>query len=519
MYKLVVVAGKLRGKEFPLEEGSVVIGRGSEADIQVDAQGVSKKHFRVTTTESSCYIEDLGSSNGTFLNEKLIQGASVKSGDKITLPNVIFQVVFVKEKAVYVENQTAQEEPEEEDFKTGGVAPKPLPSKLIWLFKYRFMNFLHGMNEEYEWRHLLAILLSLFCIAAISLTIFPVLDQSKTILLKEVAKRASSYARRIADTNKKALQQRQIEKLDTLFLKDEDGVQDFRLMDMEGRIVSPFDLRNEYVQDPFYVQSLNWGRSSARQNGDTLKKLLDQDKIGVAKIIYAFNPKKATEEAVGIVAIRFEPSSLREESSKSQKAYLEALVTTALVGIFFYGIIYFLTIRPLEEVHFQVEEALRGRRKSLESSYLFQEMNSLINTINSMLQRIRELNNEEDDEFAEIESDENYVRTLYEFMQGAGVAVIVLDSEKNLSHINNLAEDLCGIRESASQGLNLLDVTREKGFAATIIELADNSANNLGSFQQGEYDIGGAPHYVNVTSLLGKDGFAKAFYVTLVRVD
>ena len=136
-----------------------------------------------------------------------------------------------------------------------------------------------------------------------------------------------------------------------------------------------------------------------------------------------------------------------------------------------------------------------------------------------MLQRIRELNNEEDDEFAEVESDDNYVRTLYEFMKGSGVPVLVLDSAKNLSHINTLAEDLCGIRESSSQGLSLLDVTREKGFAATIIELADHSANNLGSFQQGEYEVGGSLHEVNVTSLMGKDGFAKAFYVTLIKVD
>ena len=133
-----------------------------------------------------------------------------------------------------------------------------------------------------------------------------------------------------------------------------------------------------------------------------------------------------------------------------------------------------------------------------------------------MLQRIRELNNEESDDFADIESDDNYVRTLQEFMKGSGVPVIVLDSSKNLRYINGLAEDLCGIRESSSQGANLLDITREKGFAATIIELADNSANDLGSFQQGEYDIGGSAHHVNVTSLIGRDGFAKAFYVTLI---
>ena len=67
--------------------------------------------------------------------------------------------------------------------------------------------------------------------------------------------------------------------------------------------------------------------------------------------------------------------------------------------------------------------------------------------------------------------------------------------------------------------VSLLDVCREQGFAATVIELCDDSANNSGSSQRGEYDLQGVAHEIFVVSLIGKDGFAKSYYITFIRVD
>ena len=145
------------------------------------------------------------------------------------------------------------------------------------------------------------------------------------------------------------------------------------------------------------------------------------------------------------------------------------------------------------------------------------ELNSLKNSLNTLLHRNRELSNEGGDEFAEVESDEGYVQSLKEILVGAGVPAMILNSEKNLMNINIEAEDLCGIRESTAQGMSLLDVSREKGFAATIIELCDNSANNNGSSQDGIYEIGGNDHNIFVSSLIGKDNYAKAFYITFIK--
>lgn len=519
MYKLVVVAGKLRGQEFVLEDGENILGRDDSCSIPFPVKGVSKKHFSITVTGDTCYLNDMGSSNGTFLNGKAIKRATVKNGDKIALPDTILQLVLVKEKKVVVHKRVGSEE-EDVDFMDPGTPPNSLVAKIFWAFKFKIMPVIHGINEEYEWHHLLGILFGVFSVAAISLTIFPALQDSKMILIRETATRGSSYADMVARMNNRALERKELEKIDTNFIKNEEGVKEFRLFDMEGRIVRPIEeLNNNIGKDPFFASSLNWSLATMDQRGLVFKKLLDDGMIGIAKKITAFNPRTATEEVVGVIAIKFEPTSLKVEAAKSRKAYLESLVTTSLVAIFFFGFVYYLTVRPIEEINFQIEEALRGKRKNVDSRFLFNELNPLKNSINSLLARIRELNNEENDDFGEEEGDETYVRTLYEFMQGAAGPTMILDSQKNLAHINIEGEDTTGIRENASQGMSLLDVSREQGFAATIIELCDNSANNLGTNQQGEYDLQGIPHTIHVASLIGKDSFAKAFYVNFVRIE
>jgi pSer/pThr/pTyr-binding forkhead associated (FHA) protein len=92
MFKLVIVAGKLRGKEFTLKEGENIVGRDASVDVPIVVDGVSKKHFSINVTGDVAYIQDLGSSNGTFINGKIIKKGTVKAGDKVAIPDTIFPI-------------------------------------------------------------------------------------------------------------------------------------------------------------------------------------------------------------------------------------------------------------------------------------------------------------------------------------------------------------------------------------------------------------------------------------------
>lgn len=520
MFKLIVVGGKLRGQEYILKPGDNILGRDQSCDILFQADGVSKKHITLTVSDDAVYVQDMGSANGTFLNGKLIKRATIKSGDKVGLPNGILQLVKVQEKKVVVKKKvsSARKEREEsiDDLLSGGTPPDNLVGKIFWLFKYKFMPVLHGINQEYEWRALLAIFTAIFALMTITLTIFPVLQDSKEVLIGEVANRGAHYAEEIGRMNAVALEQKNLERIDTTFLDNEDGVVSYELFDLDGRIVRPITRLNEYTNDPFSVQVREWAQKN-RDRNTVVKKLLENGQIGIGKKILSFNSKTGSPETVGVIAIRFAPRTLAIEATKSSKLYFESLVTSFMVAIVFFGIIYYLTLRPIEEIRYQVEEALRGKRRNVDSSLLFEELNPVRNAVNTAFSRIRELQRDESEvDPNDIESDQTYVTTLVEFMQGAQGAVMILNSEKNLVKINSQGEDVCGIRQSMSEGMNILDITKERGFAATLIELCDNSANNNGTSQQGSYELQGKQYSVFVNSLLGKDGFAKGFYISFV---
>jgi hypothetical protein len=336
-------------------------------------------------------------------------------------------------------------------------------------------------------------------------------------LLYETVKRAEHFAEEIARLNSKALEQKNLDRVDSSFLDNEQDVASYELFDLEGRIVRPMGKLNEYISDTFSIRARDWALKNANKQTGAYKEKLDDGEIGVSQKIMAYSTRSGINEAVGVIAIRFTPRSLAVEATTNLKSYLEALVTSAICAILFYGIIYYLTLKPLEEIRIQTEESLRGKRRGLEGRYLWSELGPLKSTINSLIQRIRELSNDTSQAGDDVEDPGPYISRLKEFMMGAQGPAMILDAEKNLVQINPEAEDSTGIRQTGSEGMSLLDIAREQGFAATVIELCDNCANNAGGHQKGAYELQGHEHAINVVSLLGRDNFAKGFYITFKK--
>lgn len=91
-YVLRGVSGAVFGKVFPVA-GPVVIGRAPECDISVQAEEISRRHALVKPTPDGLSVEDLGSSNGTYINAKRVQQGFLNAGDELRLDAVRFIVV------------------------------------------------------------------------------------------------------------------------------------------------------------------------------------------------------------------------------------------------------------------------------------------------------------------------------------------------------------------------------------------------------------------------------------------
>jgi hypothetical protein len=93
-FALKFISGKYQGGEFPLKsEKQVVIGRSSELDMVLVEDMVSRKHAKITFTAGKITIEDLGSTNGTFVNGEKVKQSRLKEGDRILIGTSILKLV------------------------------------------------------------------------------------------------------------------------------------------------------------------------------------------------------------------------------------------------------------------------------------------------------------------------------------------------------------------------------------------------------------------------------------------
>jgi pSer/pThr/pTyr-binding forkhead associated (FHA) protein len=97
-FALRFISGKYQGGEFPLRMNrEIIIGRSSDLDMVLVEDMVSRRHAKISSTESEVYIQDMGSTNGTFVNgEKIAGRAQLHEGDRILVGTSIIKVVAVE---------------------------------------------------------------------------------------------------------------------------------------------------------------------------------------------------------------------------------------------------------------------------------------------------------------------------------------------------------------------------------------------------------------------------------------
>jgi hypothetical protein len=99
-YALRFISGKYQGGEFPIRMNrEIIIGRSSDLDMVLVEDMVSRRHAKITSTDAEVYIQDLGSTNGTFVNGEKISRSRLNEGDRILVGTSIMKVVGADERS------------------------------------------------------------------------------------------------------------------------------------------------------------------------------------------------------------------------------------------------------------------------------------------------------------------------------------------------------------------------------------------------------------------------------------
>ncbi|MDP9150377.1 MAG: GGDEF domain-containing protein [Myxococcota bacterium] len=104
---LTVVGGPATGRVFAVQEDETVLGRGKEAHVRIDDSGASRAHARIVKSgEGSYFIEDLGSTNGTFVDGRRVERAELATGARIHFgASVVFSFSLLDAQAERIAHQ------------------------------------------------------------------------------------------------------------------------------------------------------------------------------------------------------------------------------------------------------------------------------------------------------------------------------------------------------------------------------------------------------------------------------
>lgn len=91
---LLVVGGELNGTLFNLIDPEVMIGRSADNGVPLDFNGISRHHFKILITEKNVIIHDLGSKNGTYVNNQRLEAPKeLVKGDIIKIGSIALKYI------------------------------------------------------------------------------------------------------------------------------------------------------------------------------------------------------------------------------------------------------------------------------------------------------------------------------------------------------------------------------------------------------------------------------------------
>lgn len=157
-FALRFVSGKYQGAVFPLREGrEVIVGRSSEADLVLAEDLVSRRHARIAVEDGAVTLQDMGSTNGTFLNGQRVKKARLAEGDRVLIGSSLLRLVAVDAETVSRSDAEVKEDLEAAAQRAsatdasairGRIAEVPLPDVAQLLGAARKTGVLRLRREE-----------------------------------------------------------------------------------------------------------------------------------------------------------------------------------------------------------------------------------------------------------------------------------------------------------------------------------------------------------------------------------
>lgn len=93
----IMVEGDYLGEIFPLKQSLTAIGRSEECDIILTDPGISRTHAKVIEEKKGHILQDLNSTNGTYVNGRQVENYELLDGDKVAIGSIVLKYCYQDE--------------------------------------------------------------------------------------------------------------------------------------------------------------------------------------------------------------------------------------------------------------------------------------------------------------------------------------------------------------------------------------------------------------------------------------
>lgn len=419
MWVIRILSGSQAGEIISLKSGSNIIGRAPHCDVKIVSSQVSKEHAKIDVLDGKVVVSDLGSRNGTFVNGIQVKSMRLSSGDKISLHDVLFevmplapqQVAYLNQARKHHQNMQQQQQhqafhgnaaahistpPLQQDsgpFAMASGTPDPANDPMSALTKQKeFILFVktyietvllpgvYRLAEMFEFRWVIAGFIVAFVFLVTSMSSIPLVRILKASIEKESQRRALTITRSLARINRPALMQGMDSAVSLEVATREPGVQKaFIISNIDGNIIAPSQQAGSYPSIPFVHEARRLGREDVQQ--------IDSSTIGAIVPIEFYNSETGTQGVTAHAVVIYDMGALAIDDGRTLSLFIQTLFIALLMGAVLFFFLYRIIERPIVALNEQLNIALKEGRDDLSTAYRFPALQAMVSNINSALNR------------------------------------------------------------------------------------------------------------------------------------
>ncbi len=558
MWAIRILTGPQAGQIIPLKLGKNRMGRAPACEVRLASTGVSKEHAQIFMTDDKVILSDMGSRNGTFVNGVRIQNQKLQDGDKITLHEMLVDLVQVPDNAVFpsaFNNRgsgtygqpglpAAGGFPNAQFPQTGGSWPGdsgaphqggylPGPSGLTppsglapmsgdpddaLLFNRKtglagmYQSFvlylenvampgIYDLARKMEYRWAIGLLVALYVLTMTGVTVLPTLSLIKTSVQEESQRRARTIARNLAAINSQAVVEKSEIALNTRPAELEDGVTTALIISArDGSILAPANQRGSFADKTFVAR--------AKRSEKEFVEQIDSSTVGASTPIQGFNSDTRLNVVLAYAVVIYDMSSVVSKESRAVSLFIQILGIAGILGLLLFFFLIRVIEHPVEELNSQLNDALREGRDDLATTYQHRSLATLASNINSALSRISTPQGGDQQVFVDRESEARQILNLID-----SAALVVNGIDDRIIGANSRFDRLVG------GGVDLrnrpLGDIPDAALQQNLKELVPRIRANPSQIATGEIPFLGEPFEIRGYSVAGSSGDPAYYVITL----